>query len=140
MQTLTITELNKKAGMGKNGKPYVMVKIKASEFGDKILTGFAKPDGSFPYSVGQSFSAVVEENGTYTNFTIPKTTEFPSFPNAKAVPTASPNGQAQSKAIEMMERTNELLAKILGALNARIGIVSSETEELTPDNEEALPF
>lgn len=142
MQTVTISAVSRKQVNTKRG-PSNQVGIKTIEYGDQWLSGWESEENK-NWVKGMQVMIEVSQNGQYMNYKPVKSgmptiqTAIPSFPNAKSVPTASANGQAQNKLVELMERQNELLVKILAALNAKNGVISIEPEELVPD--EKVPF
>lgn len=54
----------------KTGKPYTSLRIKAQEYGDKLISGFGRKDND-SWAVGQVVEGVVEAKGDYLNLVPP---------------------------------------------------------------------
>ncbi len=57
--------------MGKNGKPYTSVRIKAQEYGDQWLSGFGNAENA-KWQGNEQVELIVEKKGEYLNFSMPK--------------------------------------------------------------------
>lgn len=75
---LTLTQVNRTPRVSKKtGKPFVSVGIKANEYGDKWLSGFASIENA-DWEAGDVVDANVEQKGEYLNFTVPKRDSAPT--------------------------------------------------------------
>lgn len=57
--------------MSKAGKPYERCSIKTAQHGEKYLSGFGNKTTK-TWQVGEEVDILVEENGEYLNFSLPK--------------------------------------------------------------------
>ena len=57
--------------IGKNGRPYTSLRIKANEYGDKYISGFESAETK-DWKAGDTVEADVEDTGQYLNFNVPK--------------------------------------------------------------------
>jgi hypothetical protein len=78
-QTLTFVARYTKDKMGnplmtKTGKPYVSIRVKTNEHGDKFISGFGNAQNE-NWKVGDEVEMDIEQKGEYLNFTMPKPTD-----------------------------------------------------------------
>lgn len=58
--------------IGKNGRPYTSLRIKANEYGDRYISGFDSKETK-DWKIGDTVEAEVEEKGEYLNLSVPRT-------------------------------------------------------------------
>lgn len=80
MQKVTLTAVyhndkdrNGNPYMSKAGKPYTKCNIKATEYGDKYISGFGNKTTQ-GWKVGDTVEIEITPNGEYLNFSVPKVT------------------------------------------------------------------
>lgn len=78
MQKVTLTAVyhndkdrNGNQYMSKAGKPYTKCNIKATEYGDKYISGFGNKTTQ-GWKVGDTVEIEITPNGEYLNFSVPK--------------------------------------------------------------------
>ena len=114
----------------KTGKPYTSLRIKAQEYGDKLISGFGRKDND-SWAVGQVVEGTVEEKGQYLNL-------IPSQGAGKADP---------ADMTFIKETLNEIAFKV-GIINNRtekiaekVGVTAPKTKvEYPTEEEKEIPF